>query len=89
MISITRIGSKRNESERTLCQPSGRRVRRLMLSLLAVIGAVGPVIAGQAHGLARTVACFIIALAAGSMAYAAQQSEKEGALFPIALNTFN
>jgi hypothetical protein len=64
-------------------------MRRLMLSALAAIGAVGPIVAGEAQGVARVLVCFVIAVAAGSIAYTAQQDQKGGCLFPIKLNIFN
>lgn len=51
-------------------------MRRIMLSALAAICAAGPVVAGEAHGVKRSVVCFVIAIAAGSMAYAAQGDQK-------------
>jgi hypothetical protein len=64
-------------------------MRQLMLSALAAIGAVGPIVAGGSHGVALVLACLVVAVAAGSLAYAAQQDQKGGCLFPIKLNIFN
>jgi hypothetical protein len=64
-------------------------MRRLMLSALAAIGAVGPIVAGGAHGAERVIACLTVAVAAGSLACAAQQDLKGEYLFPIELNIFN
>lgn len=55
-------------------------MRRLAVSALAAIGGVGPMVADGAHGVAHVVACVVIAVAAGSASYGAQQKPKKGGI---------